>query len=218
MMRLQPLQRCACQALRRNVRQIPTAYSTRIASRATVSLGLTPRLLHTSTPQRKRDDRQSQQKPATIQDLDMFGNTPPPSTSVDVCMHDGFGLNSGVTISDGNGALLVNGEAFSWRPWELATDKKLGNAKGQFVLPEESLSTLDLLWPRPDLLIIGTGKNIMPLSPESRKAITKMGFRVDILDTRNAAAQFNLLATERGVSDVAAALVPLGWKDGQWTD
>jgi hypothetical protein len=38
--------------------------------------------------------------------------------------------------------------------------------------------------------------------------------RVEVLDTRNAAAQFNLLATERGVSDVAAALIPIGWKDG----
>jgi hypothetical protein len=73
-------------------------------------------------------------------------------------MHDGFGLNSGVTISDGNGALLVNGEAFSWRPWELATDKKLGNAKGQFVLPEESLSTLDLLWPRPGMSFFPTSQ------------------------------------------------------------
>lgn len=164
MMRLQPLQRCACQALRRTLRQIPTAYSTRIALPATVSLGLTPRLLHTSTPHRKRDDKQSQPKPATIQDLDMFGNTPPPSTSVDVCMHDGFGLNSGVTISDGNGALLVNGEAFSWRPWELVTDKKLGNAKGQFVLPEESLSTLDLLWPRP-------GTSFFPTPPWSMRSL-----------------------------------------------
>jgi NADH dehydrogenase [ubiquinone] 1 alpha subcomplex assembly factor 3 len=38
--------------------------------------------------------------------------------------------------------------------------------------------------------------------------------RVEVLDTRNAAAQFNLLATERGVSEVAAALIPIGWKEG----
>jgi hypothetical protein len=38
--------------------------------------------------------------------------------------------------------------------------------------------------------------------------------RVEVLDTRNAAAQFNLLATERGVADVAAVLIPIGWKDG----
>lgn len=54
----------------------------------------------------------------------------------------------------------------------------------------------------------------MPLSPETRKRISELGMRIEVLDTRNAAAQFNLLATERGVSDVAAALIPLGWKEG----
>jgi NADH dehydrogenase [ubiquinone] 1 alpha subcomplex assembly factor 3 len=38
--------------------------------------------------------------------------------------------------------------------------------------------------------------------------------RLDVLDTRNAASQFNLLATERGINNVAAALIPIGWKEG----
>lgn len=38
-----------------------------------------------------------------------------------------------------------------------------------------------------------------------------MGLRIEVLDTRNAASQFNLLATERGVQEVAAALVPIGF-------
>ena len=52
-----------------------------------------------------------------------------------------------------------------------------------------------------------------PISLETRNYINSLGIRVDIQDTRNAAAQFNLLATERGVSEVAAALVPIGWKE-----
>jgi uncharacterized protein len=55
----------------------------------------------------------------------------------------------------------------------------------------------------------------VPLSPETKKALGEMGLRVDVLDTRNAASQFNMLATERGVSEVAAALIPLGWKEGE---
>jgi uncharacterized protein len=39
-----------------------------------------------------------------------------------------------------------------------------------------------------------------------------MGIRVEAMDTRNAAAQYNLLATERGVHEIAAALIPIGWK------
>jgi uncharacterized protein len=65
-----------------------------------------------------------------------------------------------------------------------------------------------------DLLILGVGPEIRPISPELRRHISSLGMRVEILDTRNAAAQFNLLATERGVNDIAAALIPIGWKEG----
>jgi NADH dehydrogenase [ubiquinone] 1 alpha subcomplex assembly factor 3 len=63
-------------------------------------------------------------------------------------------------------------------------------------------------------LIIGVGRHNLPLSPKTRQHISELGMRVEMLDTRNAAAQFNLLATERGVSEVAAALIPIGWEEG----
>lgn len=53
-----------------------------------------------------------------------------------------------------------------------------------------------------------------PLSPETRRMVSEMGVRVEVLDTRNAAAQYNMLATERGVGEVAAAMVPVGWVEG----
>lgn len=66
-----------------------------------------------------------------------------------------------------------------------------------------------------DLLILGLGPSMHPLSPQTRQYINSLGIRVDIQDTRNAAAQFNLLATERGTQSVAAALVPIGWREGR---
>ena len=51
------------------------------------------------------------------------------------------------------------------------------------------------------------------MAPETRRYIGDMGIRLDTQDTRNAAAQFNLLATERGVDNVACALVPIGWRE-----
>ncbi len=51
------------------------------------------------------------------------------------------------------------------------------------------------------------------IAPETRRYINGLGIRVDVQDTRNAAAQFNLLATERGVGNVAAALIPIGWRE-----
>jgi uncharacterized protein len=63
-----------------------------------------------------------------------------------------------------------------------------------------------------DLLILGLGRTVRPISPATRRCINELGIRIEVLDTRNAAAQFNLLATERGVREVAAALIPLGFQ------
>lgn len=150
-------------------------------------------------------------------------------------MADGFALNSGLKVS-GSGVLLFGGEAFKWRPWIKEGRKegtmgagavgdddkgvsspggKLQNSRGQLDIDRQAWGVLDLAWPKPDLLILGTGKSIMPLSPQTRRHINDLGIRVEIQDTRNAAAQFNLLATERGVQQVAAALVPIGWREGE---
>ncbi|KAI1144209.1 hypothetical protein F5Y05DRAFT_407609 [Hypoxylon sp. FL0543] len=166
---------------------------------------------HTTTSRHRGKD----EPPATdFGALDVLGNTPIPSTAVDVCTSDGFHFNSGVKVFDGSGVLLVGGEAFSWRPWLARGEKRLLNKKGQWEVPKETFGLFSLLWPRPDLLILGLGPEIHPISPELKRHIGSLGMRVEVLDTRNAAAQFNLLATERGINDVAAALIPIGWKEG----
>ena len=198
------------------------------------------RCIHISMPLQsapKSRDRGPASKEDTQTDfnaMDMLSNTPAPSTAIDACMNDGFALNSGLKVT-GSGVLLLSGEAFKWRPWLQAGRKegtigpggqgddykgvgspggKLKNAKGQFDVDAQAWGVLELAWPKPDLLILGTGKGILPLSPETRKTINALGIRIEVQDTRNAAAQFNLLATERGVQQVAAALVPIGWKEG----
>ncbi|KAI2468583.1 hypothetical protein F4781DRAFT_264923 [Annulohypoxylon bovei var. microspora] len=146
--------------------------------------------------------------------LNVLADAPVPATSVDVCAPDGFHLNSGAVIAGGSGALLVGGEAFTWQPWLARGEKRLLNKKGQWEVPNEAFALFGLLWPRPDLLILGLGPLNRPISPELRRHISSLGMRVEILDTRNAASQYNLLATERGLDDVAAALIPIGWKEG----
>ncbi|KAJ9636386.1 hypothetical protein H2199_008061 [Coniosporium tulheliwenetii] len=126
--------------------------------------------------------------------LNILGGTTAPTTGIDACTNDGFALNSGLRIS-GSGVLLVGGEVFRWRPW-LREGRVEGTIGG-------------------DLLIVGTGPTIVPISPKTRKHINELGIRLEVSDTRNASAQFNLLATERGVTQVAAALVPMGWKEGR---
>ena len=92
------------------------------------------------------------------------------------------------------------GEAFSFRPWEAGGSEGLGhhklvNEKGQWEVDDAAWGLLSLVWPKPDLLILGLGKEMRPLSPKTRQFIGSLGIRVDIQDTRNAAAQFNLLVS-----------------------
>ncbi|KAL8692869.1 MAG: hypothetical protein Q9218_002192 [Villophora microphyllina] len=152
--------------------------------------------------------------------MNVLGNTPPPTTAIDACLSDGFHLDNGLKIGGGCGCLLIGGESFAWRPWEAAsasrpikTPSRMTNAKGQWEVDPIAWGVLDVVWPKPDLLILGLGPTTMPISPETRRYINGLGIRVDVQDTRNAAAQFNLLATERGTEAVAAALVPLGWRE-----
>jgi uncharacterized protein len=91
---------------------------------------------------------------------------------------------------------------------------KLKNAKGMWEVEKHVWGVLDLAWPKPDILIVGTGSRTIPLSMKTRAEIGELGVRIEVQDTRNAAAQYNMLATERGVQQIAAALVPVGW-DGQ---
>lgn len=131
----------------------------------------------------------------------------------------------------GCGIILIGGEAFRWRPWlreervegtiakggtgdDVMTGKLL-NAKKQWEVQEGAWGVLELVYPKPDLLIIGTGPQVTPIAPSVRKYLNGLGIRLEIQDTRNAAAQFNLLATERGVGQVAAALIPIGWSEGR---
>ncbi|KAI1005756.1 hypothetical protein K3495_g2471 [Podosphaera aphanis] len=148
--------------------------------------------------------------------LDVYRNTPPPSTAIDACVWDGFHLNNGVRVLGGMGVLLVAGEAFSWQPWRARDDAvpRLCNARGQWEVDDAAWGLLELVWPRPDLLVLGLGPEMRLVSPTTRHRLNHLGIRLEVQDTRNAAAQFNLLATERGLSNVAAALIPIGWKEG----
>ncbi|RYO82177.1 hypothetical protein DL766_004588 [Monosporascus sp. MC13-8B] len=153
--------------------------------------------------------RRGEPPPTDFGELDVLGNTPVPSYSVDVCMSEGFQFNNGAKIPDGSGVIVVGGEAFAWRPWLPRGEKRLLNQKGQWEVPNETLGLFDLIWPRP-----GLGPDMRPISPQLRKYISSLGMRVEVLDTRNAASQFNLLATERGINNIAAALIPVGWREG----
>ncbi|OAP56226.1 hypothetical protein AYL99_09405 [Fonsecaea erecta] len=164
-----------------------------------------------------------------------------PATSIDACTGDGFHLNNGVHTSGGKGIMLVAGEAFVWQPWLYtnssttdtptsktspspstagrggAGDHSQGftaflDARGLLNFPPSTLGLLALLYPKPDLLLLGTGRRLWMLSRDTRRYLSEeLGIKVDVMDTPNAAAAYNLLVMERGVEEVGAILVPEGW-------
>ncbi|KIW34868.1 uncharacterized protein PV07_01615 [Cladophialophora immunda] len=160
-----------------------------------------------------------------------------PATSIDACTSDGFHLNNGVHTSGGRGVMLLGGEAFVWQPWvstgSTAVASSGGNAtsktsagggggpkdftafldpRGLLNFPASTLGLLSLLYPKPDLLLLGTGRKLWMLSRETRKYLSEeLGIKVDVMDTPNAAAAYNLLVMERGVAEVGSILIPEGW-------
>jgi NADH dehydrogenase [ubiquinone] 1 alpha subcomplex assembly factor 3 len=157
--------------------------------------------------------------------MNILANMSTPATSIDACTSDGFHLNNGIKTSGASGVLLLGGQGFTWRPWwdaqrptsrigELLSKTGVLDLAGNNGKKSSSNAwgLFELLYPRPDLLILGTGGKLWMLSRETRDEMSRLGLRVDVMDTANAAAAYNLLATERGVEGVGAALLPVGWR------
>jgi len=104
----------------------------------------------------------------------VLSRTQAPSTSVDECTADGFVLDSGLRITDGDGVMLLGGEAFVWRPWMavaaggdeggIVTGNALRTVRGgdgtgsmfnqfgQWDVGEEAWGVLRAVWPKPGML------------------------------------------------------------------
>lgn len=100
----------------------------------------------------------SDKQRADLRSLDVFADVSAPTTAIDSCVADGFHFNNGLKITGGDGCLLVDGEVFTWRPWEAAEGNSKGkagtmsamvNEKGQWEIGPEAFGVLSLVWPRP---------------------------------------------------------------------
>lgn len=142
--------------------------------------------------------------------FDVLSSVPAPASSIETIFPDGFLFASGVQWRDGSGAVIVHNQAFRWRAAERgnAIEKKaIESGVLEFTDDGKAWGILDVLYPKPELLIVGTGGRTLFLSKPDRARITEMGIRMDVMDTSHAAAQYNLLATERAHGQVAAALL-----------
>lgn len=164
-------------------------------------------------PEEETPDRRPVEAPQdTFTSLNVYEDIPPPGSAIDTIVHNGFVFSNGVRFYDGSGALLVDNEIFKWRPTERGSEVERKALKtGILELGPDVWGMLDVVNPKPELLIVGTGRKTLLLSKQDRNQLTELGIRMDVMDTTHAAAQYNLLATERSPNEIAAALLVDGF-------
>ncbi|EOR00362.1 NADH dehydrogenase 1 alpha subcomplex assembly factor 3 [Wallemia ichthyophaga EXF-994] len=119
---------------------------------------------------------------------------------------------SGLTFSDGKvckgPVIVVDNKIFLWKVPTPTMPFNWGDA-----IPKEAFKMFETLTPRPEILLLGTGKSMLPPPPAYTKYLNSLGIQVDIIDTKNACSTYNVLVEED--RSVAAALFPI---DGyEWT-
>ncbi|PVF95520.1 DUF498-domain-containing protein [Serendipita vermifera] len=106
----------------------------------------------------------------------------------------GIELEDGLTLR--SSCILTRGKVFLWKtpgtPWN-------GWSAANFEL-------FEVLVPKPEILLLGTGKSLLPPPPSIRQYLHQIGIQFEVMDTRNAGSTFNLLSEEG--RQVAAALLP----------
>ncbi|KAK7203494.1 hypothetical protein BZA70DRAFT_282618 [Myxozyma melibiosi] len=172
----------------------------------TASFHTTPSLLEKILNQAKPIEHS---KGGAIQDFDMLQDLPRPPMSIDTVVGDlGFKLSTGDMFDcrDGTvGCLIIDGEVLEWDfgPYVEGLDA------GIVSLKKEGLGVLEVVFPRPELLLVGLGGKSRILSEATRNMLMGMGYKIEVTDTINAASNFELLATERP-RQVMVLLLPPG--------
>ncbi|TFK62713.1 hypothetical protein BDN72DRAFT_376654 [Pluteus cervinus] len=119
----------------------------------------------------------------------------PPSVQVMSITEDGIQLADGLLLP--SACIFLDGKVFLWD-----VPQQSWSSWGA-----EHLEIFDVVVPRPEILIFGTGKTLSQPPPFMRKHLNNLGIQLEVMDTRNACSTYNLLSEEG--RRVAAALLPL---------
>ncbi|KAG0087554.1 hypothetical protein BGZ93_005428 [Podila epicladia] len=156
--------------------------------------------------------------------MNMFNDKDSKTVTISSCTKHGFVTTEAINLQ--GPVLCIGGQVFLWDIFkksgavdralkataEASTAKAPSSTRPIFESMDEATAKeifkiFELMNPRPEILIVGTGKVFGPLSPAVRSVIRGYGLQVDMMSTANAAATYNMLAEEG--REVAAALLPL---------
>ncbi|KAF9166831.1 hypothetical protein BGX20_000092 [Mortierella sp. AD010] len=161
--------------------------------------------------------------------MNMFNDKESRTVAISACTKHGFVTTEAIALQ--GPVLCIGGQVFLWDIYKesgavaQSLKKKQSSSSpptttGTTTSParpifedmdentaREVFKIFELMSPRPEILIVGTGKVFAPLSPAVRSVVRSLGLQVDMMSTANAAATYNMLAEEG--REVAAALLPL---------
>ncbi|CAO1622495.1 unnamed protein product [Parajaminaea phylloscopi] len=117
------------------------------------------------------------------------------------------------TLSDGlvvkSPLFILNGTCFMWEPPHLDAARAMPNGVGweEWTQHEgEIWKLLELVDPKPEVLILGTGATVCYPPASVRSYLHSLGIQLDVQSSQNAASTFNVLSEEG--RKVAVAVIP----------
>lgn len=139
-------------------------------------------------------------KESALSSLNVLGDATAPLNNIDTVRRDSIVFSSGTLVRNKT-CFLLAGQVLEFEP-------KFEIKNGFMVeFAPQSLEFLRLINPQPDLVVIGLGNKSRLLSQVNLKLFQDLGVRVEVTDTKNAAKNFDLLATERP-NQIGAILLP----------
>ncbi|PIA15192.1 hypothetical protein COEREDRAFT_88049 [Coemansia reversa NRRL 1564] len=118
----------------------------------------------------------------------------------------GFRLSNDHTVY--GPLLIVNNEAFSLKippPQPDASGRVLNPLT---LLDPDALAILSIVTPKPELVVVGGGAGIAPLSHRAREYLTSIGLNVELANSKNASSTYNTLSEEG--RNAALLAIPAG--------
>ncbi|PWZ02763.1 hypothetical protein BCV70DRAFT_214285 [Testicularia cyperi] len=206
--------------------RLQTGAVARVVSGSRIRTALPVRRLSTSTASRLPSDDPGG-KPNTGQHrtvYDDFFNILEPNidsaVSVASTSPSSFTLQDGLVLEES--VILLNNQVFLWDHPKLDQNYAIPSGIGwedwldQKVSPKTKLQVsqkvkdtfqiFELVDQRPEILLFGTGKTVLPPPQPIRSYINSLGIQLDVQNTHDAASTFNMLSEEG--RKVAAILIP----------
>ncbi|OCH88326.1 DUF498-domain-containing protein [Obba rivulosa] len=120
---------------------------------------------------------------------------PAPAVSVKTVTPAGIQLEDGLLLP--GACIFLEGKVFLWD-----VPEQLWEGWGT-----EHFEIFEVTVPKPEILLLGTGKKVKMVPPPLRQYLSRNGINIEVMDTWNASSTYNLLLEEG--RRVAAALLPV---------